>query len=68
MPSWAEVSAAGAVIGVLLGLFGVGGSSFATPVLGLLGVPGLVAVAAPLPAVIPAAIAGMVAYIRKGRC
>jgi len=41
------------VIGVLFGLFGVGGSSFATPALGLLGVPGLVAVAAPLPAAIP---------------
>jgi hypothetical protein len=41
MPSWPEVTAAGPVIGVLFGLFGVGGSSFATPVLGLLGVPGL---------------------------
>ena len=39
--------AAGLVVGVLFGLFGVGGSSFATPALGLLGVPGLVAVAAP---------------------
>lgn len=67
MPSWPEVTGAGAVIGVLFGLFGVGGSSFATPALGLLGVPGLVAVAAPLPAVIPAAMAGMVAYIRRGQ-
>ncbi len=58
MPPWPEVTAAGAGIGVLFGLFGVGGSSFATPVLGLLGVPGLIAVAAPLPATIPAAIAG----------
>ncbi|HEX3621229.1 MAG TPA: sulfite exporter TauE/SafE family protein, partial [Acidimicrobiales bacterium] len=65
MPPWPEVTGAGALIGVLFGLFGVGGSSFATPVLALLGVPGLVAVATPLPAVIPAALAGMVAYIRK---
>jgi uncharacterized membrane protein YfcA len=65
MPAWPEVTAAGIAIGVLFGLFGVGGSSFATPVLGLLGVPGLVAVAAPLPATVPAAVAGMVAYVRR---
>jgi uncharacterized membrane protein YfcA len=65
MPTWPEVTAAGAVIGVLFGLFGVGGSSFATPVLGLMGVPGLVAVAAPLPAVIPAAMAAMSTYVRR---
>jgi uncharacterized membrane protein YfcA len=65
VPPWFEVTAAGAVIGVLYGVFGVGGSSFATPVLGLLGVPGLVAVAAPLPATIPAAIAGMLPYVRR---
>ena len=65
MPPWYEVTAAGAVIGVLYGVFGVGGSSFATPVLGLLGVPGLVAVAAPLPATVPAAIAGMLPYLRR---
>lgn len=63
MPPWPEVTAAGAAIGVLFGLFGVGGSSFATPVLGLLGVPGLIAVAAPLPATIPAAIVGARAYV-----
>jgi uncharacterized membrane protein YfcA len=62
----AEVIAAGAVIGILFGLFGVGGSSFATPVLALLGVPGLVAVAAPLPATIPAAVAGALGYVRRG--
>lgn len=67
MPAWPEVSAAGVAIGLLFGVFGVGGSSFATPVLGLLGVPGLVAVAAPLPAAIPAAIAGALAYGRRGQ-
>lgn len=65
MPPWPEVTAAGLIVGVLFGLFGVGGSSLATPALGLVGVPGLVAVAAPLPATIPAAIVGMVAYIRR---
>ena len=65
MPPWREVTAAGLVVGVLFGLFGVGGSSFATPVLGLLGVLGLIAVAAPLPATIPTAMVGMVAYVRR---
>ena len=65
MPVWWAVTAAGLAVGVLFGLFGVGGSSFATPALGLLGVPGLLAVAAPLPATIPAAVVGMVAYVRR---
>ena len=65
MPEWPAVTAAGLAVGVLFGLFGVGGSSFATPALGLLGVPGLVAIAAPLPATIPAALVGMVAYVRR---
>lgn len=65
MPPWPEVAAAGLIVGVLFGLFGVGGSSLATPALGVIGVPGLVAVAAPLPATIPAAVVGMIAYIRR---
>lgn len=65
MPPWWEVTVAGLVVGVLFGLFGVGGSSFATPALGLIGVPGLIAVAVPLPATIPAAMVGMVTYIRR---
>jgi uncharacterized membrane protein YfcA len=65
MPPWWEVMVAGLVVGVLFGLFGVGGSSFATPALGLLGVPGLIAVAAPLPGTIPAAMVAMVAYVRR---
>lgn len=65
MPAWPEMTTTGLVIGVLFGLFGVGGSSFATPVLGLLGVPGLVAVASPLPAAIAAAIVGARTYVRR---
>lgn len=57
---------AGLGVGLLFGLFGVGGSAFATPALALLGVPGVIAVASPLPATIPASIAGAVAYVRKG--
>lgn len=49
-----------------MGLFGVGGSSVATPVLSLLGAPGFAAVASPLPATIPAAAVGAYAYLRSG--
>jgi uncharacterized protein len=67
VPAWPAVSAAGIAIGVLFGLFGVGGSSFGSPILGLLGVPGLAAVASPLPAAIAAAVAAAGAYVRRGQ-
>lgn len=51
---------------MLLGIFGVGGSSVATPVLSLLGVPGLLAVASPLPATIPAAVLAAGPYLQAG--
>jgi uncharacterized membrane protein YfcA len=57
---------AGVAIGSLTGLFGVGGSAIATPLLSTLGVPALHAVASPLPATIPAAIAAAVPYVRSG--
>ncbi|MGI8686196.1 MAG: sulfite exporter TauE/SafE family protein [Acidimicrobiales bacterium] len=66
MAAWPWLSAAGALVGLLFGLFGVGGSSFATPLLSLLGVPGLMAVASALPATIPAALAGAYGYRRDG--
>ncbi|MEW6474802.1 MAG: sulfite exporter TauE/SafE family protein [Actinomycetota bacterium] len=56
----------GVAIGLVFGLFGAGGSAFATPVLNLLGVPGVMAVASPLPAMIPAAVAGARRHIRAG--
>ncbi len=43
----------GVIIGFLGGLFGKGGSAIATPMLSLIGIPGFVAVTAPLPATIP---------------
>jgi len=58
------IVAAGIVIGSLFGLFGVGGSSFATPVLSLLGLSGFAAVASPLPATMPAALIGARQYAR----
>lgn len=66
MAPWPFIVLAGAAVGLCMGLFGVGGSSVATPVLALLGVPGLVAVASPLPATIPAAAVDAVPYIRSG--
>ncbi|MDP8970759.1 MAG: sulfite exporter TauE/SafE family protein [Actinomycetota bacterium] len=66
MTAWPWIALAGGGVGLLVGLFGVGGSSVATPVLGLLGVPGLAAVASPIPATIPAALSGAHAYVRSG--
>ena len=63
---WPLITVSGAVIGLLMGVFGVGGSSVATPVLSLLGVPALVAVASPLPATIPAALLAAIPYVRAG--
>ena len=47
---------AGAVAGAVFGLFGAGGAAFATPMLALAGVPGAIAVATPLPALLPASV------------
>jgi uncharacterized membrane protein YfcA len=53
-------------IGVVYGLFGAGGSAFATPILALMGVPAPIAVASPLPAVLPAALLSAREYFRAG--
>ena len=65
MTSIPLLTGAGAVIGVLYGLFGVG-SAFATPLLALLGVPALAAVASPLPSLLPGSAAGATTYARSG--
>jgi len=57
---------AGAGVGVTFGLFGAGGSAFATPVLALMGVPPVLAVASPLPAILPSSLAGAREYFRVG--
>jgi uncharacterized protein len=64
--TWPWFLAAGAGVGAMFGLFGVGGSSLATPLLALLGVPSLAALASPLPATIPSALTGAYVYFRRG--
>ena len=66
VPNPQEIATVGLAIGVLYGLFGVG-SAFATPLLAAIGVPGLAAVVAPLPALLPGSAAGAWAYAREGR-
>lgn len=56
----------GAIIGMSSGLFGIGGALLATPLLSIgLGLAPKIAVATPLPAAIPSAVSGSVAYSRK---
>src|SRR5687768_9889877 len=52
--------------GLLYGLFGAGGAAFATPVLALVGVPGALAIASPLPAMLPVSIFGARDHLRSG--
>jgi uncharacterized protein len=63
---WPVLTGAGLIVGGLMGVFGVGGSSVATPLLSLAGVPALFAIASPLPATIPSAVVGAVPYVRRG--
>jgi uncharacterized membrane protein YfcA len=56
----------GVGIGVLSGAFGKGGSAIATPLLHLLGVPAIMAIASPLPATIPTTWLASRVYARTG--
>ena len=57
----------GIVIGFLSGIFGIGGSLITTPILKtFFSLPDLIALATPLPVVIPTAVAGAVGYMKKG--
>jgi uncharacterized membrane protein YfcA len=56
----------GAAIGFLGGLLGKGGSALATPFLVALGVPPMVALAAPLPATVPGTLLAADRYRRQG--
>lgn len=62
----ALVALVGAGIGFLGGLLGKGGSALATPFLVLLGIPPVVALAAPLPATVPATLVAAQRYRRAG--
>lgn len=57
---------AGVAAGTVFGLFGAGGSAFATPMLALAGVPGVLAVATPLPALLPASVLSVRRQLRAG--
>jgi uncharacterized membrane protein YfcA len=52
----------GMIVGFLGGLFGKGGSAIATPMLSLIGIPGFIAVAAPLPATVPGTFIASMEY------
>ena len=56
----------GVGVGFLSGAFGKGGSAIATPLLHLLGVPAIVAIASPLPATIPSTWLASRVYARAG--
>ena len=57
----------GTVIGFFSGIFGIGGSLITTPILKtIFSLPDLIALATPLPVVIPTAIAGTFGYMKKG--
>lgn len=59
------VAVIGAFVGFLGGLFGKGGSAIATPLLALVGIPPIVALASPLPATVPSTLAASYAYWRE---
>jgi uncharacterized membrane protein YfcA len=56
----------GAGVGFLSGAFGKGGSAISSPLLHLLGVPAIMAIASPLPATIPATLLASRRYGRAG--
>jgi len=56
----------GMAVGYLSGAFGKGGSAVATPLLHLLGVPAMVAIASPLPATIPSSLLAGRVYAGAG--
>jgi len=65
--TWQHLGAVltGVAIGFLGGLFGKGGSALATPLLSLLGYPGFIAVASPLPAAVPGTLIASAEYWRS---
>src|SRR6478736_8024052 len=56
----------GAGVGFLSGAFGKGGSALSTPLLHLLGIPAIVAIASPLPATIPSTWIASRSYAHAG--
>ncbi len=64
--SWWVTLLVGCGIGFCAGLFGLGGSSLGTPLLRLLGMPAVLALASPLPLTLPSALGGVVAFQKRG--
>lgn len=64
--AWWAITLIGAGVGFFAGLFGAGGSAVGTPLLHILGVPAFVALASPLPAAVPVALASSGAYWKRG--
>ena len=68
--TWADIAigvAIGLASGILSGSFGVGGGILMTPGIHvLMGAPAIVALATPLPVIFPTALAGALAYRRRG--
>ena len=60
------IVAVGAGVGFMGGLLGKGGSAIATPLLAAIGVPPIVALAAPLPATVPGTLVAADEYRRRG--
>ena len=56
----------GLIAGILSGMFGVGGGTVMTPGLTALGIAPIVAVATPLPVILPTAMMGAFTYHRSG--
>jgi uncharacterized protein len=66
MTWWMLIVLAGGGVGFTFGVFGAGGSAFATPLLLLMGLPAPIAIASPLPAMLPASVMGAREYLRVG--
>jgi uncharacterized membrane protein YfcA len=62
---WMTELGIGVAVGLAFGVFGAGGSALATPLLALAGVPGIAAVASPLPAILPASLTGAYWHLRN---
>jgi len=60
------IALVGAGVGFLSGAFGKGGSAIATPLLHVLGIPAIVAIASPLPATIPSTWIASRSYAHAG--
>lgn len=57
----------GFLVGITSGLFGIGGGLITTPILKLcFGLPALIALATPLPVIVPTAVSGSIGYMNKG--